>query len=97
MNTLQALVRTEGSVALFAGYAPTPRSHPPARTVVIYKGGRRMPRVADRLRTAARLDRAVLGELLGMPGERIIPVADVADRPSAYLSAVIAPADMRAS
>jgi precorrin-2/cobalt-factor-2 C20-methyltransferase len=64
----------------------------PTRTVVLYKGGRRLPDVAARLRETDRLDGAVLGELLGMPGERIAPVADVADRPASYLSAVIVPA-----
>ncbi len=63
-----------------------------ARTIVLYKGGRRLPDVAAQLRDASRLDGAVLGELLGMPGERIVAVADVADRPAAYLSAVIVPA-----
>jgi precorrin-2/cobalt-factor-2 C20-methyltransferase len=64
----------------------------PTRTIVLYKGGRRLPDLAARLDETARLDGAVLGELLGMPGERIAPVADVADRPAAYLSAVIVPA-----
>ncbi len=61
-------------------------------TVVVYKGGRQVAAVAERLRDAGRLDNSVLGELLGLPGERIAPVADVADRPASYLSAVIAPA-----
>ena len=61
-------------------------------TVVVYKGGRQVAAVAQRLRDADRLDGAVLGELLGLPGERIAPVAEVADRPASYLSAVIAPA-----
>ncbi len=63
-----------------------------SRTVVIYKGGRQMLSVASRLRDAGRLDGSVLGELLGLPGERIAQVADVADRPASYLSAVIVPA-----
>lgn len=63
-----------------------------SRTVVIYKGGRQIVGVAERLRDAERLDGSVLGELLGLPGERIAPVADVADRPASYLSAVIVPA-----
>lgn len=62
------------------------------RTVVIYKGGRRLHDVASELRSAHRLDDAVLGELLGMPGERVARVDDVADRPASYLSAVIVPA-----
>lgn len=61
-------------------------------TVVVYKGGRAVAAVADRLRDAGRLDGSVLGELLGLPGERIAPVAEVADRPASYLSAVIVPA-----
>lgn len=62
------------------------------RTVVIYKGGRRMVEVAEELRAANRIDDAVLGELLGMPGERVAHVTDLADRPASYLSAVVVPA-----
>lgn len=61
-------------------------------TVVVYKGGRQLATIADRLRAAGRLDEAVLGEMLGLPGERIVPVAAVAGRPVNYLSAVIVPA-----
>ena len=64
----------------------------PARAIVLYKGGRRLPELAAQLRDASRLDGAVLGELLGMPGERVAPVAEVAERPASYLSAVIVPA-----
>jgi hypothetical protein len=32
-----------------------------------------------------------MGELLGMPGQRVEPVADVADAPAAYLATVIVP------
>lgn len=63
----------------------------PSRAVVLYKGGRRVPEVARHLERAGRLDGAVLGELLGMPGERVADVADVADRPASYLTAIIVP------
>jgi precorrin-2/cobalt-factor-2 C20-methyltransferase len=63
-----------------------------SRAVVIYKGGRHVEAVASLLRESGRLDDAVLGELLGLPGERIAPVAEVADRPASYLSALIVPA-----
>ena len=63
-----------------------------SRAVVVYKGGRHVGAVAGRLRDAGRLEGSVLGELLGLPGERIAPVADVADRPASYLSALIVPA-----
>lgn len=62
------------------------------RTVILYKGGGRIAAVADQLEATDRLDGAVLGELIGMPGERIAPVAEVRDRPASYLSAVIAAA-----
>lgn len=63
-----------------------------SRTVVVYKGGRHVAGVAERLRGAGRLDDAVIGELLGLPGERIARVAEAGDRPASYLSAVIVPA-----
>jgi precorrin-2/cobalt-factor-2 C20-methyltransferase len=61
-------------------------------TVVLYKGGRRLPEVADRLRECERLDGAVVGELMGLPGGRNGPVADVAERPASYLATVVVPA-----
>jgi len=64
----------------------------PTRAVVVYKGGGQMPAVAAELLAAGRLDGSVLGELLGMPGERVAAVAEVADRPASYLSSVIVPA-----
>jgi precorrin-2/cobalt-factor-2 C20-methyltransferase len=63
----------------------------PSRAVVVYKGGRHLPAIAKRLADAGRLDRAVVGELLGLPGERLAAVADVADRPATYLATVIVP------
>ena len=64
----------------------------PDRSVVLYKAGGRVASLADELESAGRLDGAVLGELIGMPGERVGPVAELRDRPSSYLSAVISPA-----
>jgi precorrin-2/cobalt-factor-2 C20-methyltransferase len=63
----------------------------PAQAVVVYKGGRHLPEMAKRLAAAGRLDGAVMGELLGLPGERVVPVADAADGPAAYLATVIVP------
>jgi precorrin-2/cobalt-factor-2 C20-methyltransferase len=64
----------------------------PRRTVVIYKGGRHLPAVAARLADHQRLDGAVVGEMLGLPGGREARVADVADRPASYLATVVIPA-----
>jgi len=65
------------------------------RALVIYKGGRHVEAVASRLREAGRLEGSVLGELLGLPGQRVAPVAEVADRPASYLSSLIVPARSR--
>jgi precorrin-2/cobalt-factor-2 C20-methyltransferase len=63
----------------------------PTQAVVVYKGGRHLPAMAKRLAAAGRLDGAVMGELLGLPGERVLPVADAAEGPAAYLATVIVP------
>ena len=61
-------------------------------TVVIYKGGRRLPEVASTAASLGRNDTAVAGELLGMPGERIGPMADIAQHgPASYLATMIFP------
>ena len=64
----------------------------PDCTVVLYKGGRHLPEVAAAARAADRLDGAVAGELLGMSGERVGQLADLATGPAGYLATVIVPA-----
>lgn len=68
----------------------------PSQAVVVYKGGRHLPAMAKGLAAAGRLDGAVFGELLGLPGERVAPVAEAADGPAAYLATVIVPPAERA-
>ncbi|MGH9188893.1 MAG: precorrin-2 C(20)-methyltransferase [Acidimicrobiales bacterium] len=63
----------------------------PDATIVVYKGGRHLPAVAKSLADAGRLDGAIVGELLGLPGQRVAAVADAADRPATYLATVIVP------
>ena len=65
----------------------------PDTAVVVYKGGRRVAELAAGAEAEGRLHGAVLGELLGLPGERVVPLVDaVADgRPVTYLSTVIVP------
>jgi len=63
----------------------------PSATVVVYKGGRHLPAIAKRLADAGRLEGAVVGELLGLPGQRVNSVADSAGGPAAYLATVIVP------
>jgi precorrin-2/cobalt-factor-2 C20-methyltransferase len=59
--------------------------------VIVYKGGRHLPAIAERLEHKGRVDGAVFGELLGLPGERIGPVKEHADAAAAYLATVIVP------
>lgn len=61
-------------------------------TVVLYKGGRHLPSVARSLRGRDRLDGAVMGEMIGLPGGRCVSVESVADQPASYLATVIVPA-----
>ena len=63
----------------------------PDAAIVVYKGGRHLPALAGRLRAAGRLDDAVLGELLGLPGERVAPLAAAAEGPGSYLASVLVP------
>lgn len=65
----------------------------PQTTVVVYKGGRRLPELAERAAQAGRGEAAVAGELMGMPGERIGRLGDLAaGGPASYLATVIVPA-----
>lgn len=63
----------------------------PARAVVVYKGGRHLPAIAEALARAGRLDGAVVGELLGLPGERIAPVVEMLEQSASYLATVVVP------
>lgn len=61
-------------------------------TVVVYKGGRRLPDLAAEAAGHGRAEGAVAGELLGMPGERVGPLETLAGGPASYLATVIVPA-----
>jgi len=63
----------------------------PSAAIVVYKGGRFLPEIARRLADAGRLDDAVYGELLGLPGQRVGAVKEAADGPGAYLATVVVP------
>lgn len=60
-------------------------------TVVVYKGGRHLPRVRDALCAAGRLDSSVYGERLGLDGQAIAP-AEQRDGSGPYMSTIIVPA-----
>jgi precorrin-2/cobalt-factor-2 C20-methyltransferase len=61
-------------------------------TVVVYKGGRRLPDLAREVDASGRTDGAVAGELLGLPGEKVGALSRLAsDGPASYLATVIVP------
>jgi precorrin-2/cobalt-factor-2 C20-methyltransferase len=57
-------------------------------TVVVYKGGRELPRVLDTIRDAGRLDASVFGEQLGRDDEHVASAAD-RDGSAPYMSTVL--------
>jgi precorrin-2/cobalt-factor-2 C20-methyltransferase len=60
-------------------------------TVVVYKGGRHLPRVLEAVREAGRLDESVYGQDLGLEREQVSAAgARVGSAP--YMSTVIVPA-----
>jgi precorrin-2/cobalt-factor-2 C20-methyltransferase len=80
-------------VSLAEGPAALEGAFDDARTaVVVYKGGRHLPAVAARLAEAGRDGGAVVGELLGLPGQHIRTLAGEPEpEPAGYLATVIAP------
>jgi precorrin-2/cobalt-factor-2 C20-methyltransferase len=64
----------------------------PDETLVLYRGGRSVPAITRQLISAGRATDAVVGELLGLPGERCAPAGEYVDQPASYLASLIAPA-----
>jgi precorrin-2/cobalt-factor-2 C20-methyltransferase len=60
-------------------------------TLVVYKGGRHVRAIMDRLERAGRVEGAVLGELLGLPGQRVGALKELAGQPAAYLASIVVP------
>jgi precorrin-2/cobalt-factor-2 C20-methyltransferase len=59
-------------------------------TVVVYKGGRHLPRVLDTIREAGRLEESVYGEQLGRDDEAVSAAAE-REGAAPYMSTVIVP------
>ncbi|MGH9005240.1 MAG: precorrin-2 C(20)-methyltransferase, partial [Acidimicrobiia bacterium] len=62
----------------------------PEAAIVVYKGGRHLPAMARRLVEAGRGEGAVVGELLGLPGERVEALTTETTG-AGYLATVIVP------
>jgi precorrin-2/cobalt-factor-2 C20-methyltransferase len=75
---------------LTAGIGPFKAALDGFDTVVGYKSGSHLPEVLDAVRDAGRLDGAVHGASLGLPGEDIRPAAEVTG-PAPYLSTLLVP------
>jgi precorrin-2/cobalt-factor-2 C20-methyltransferase len=91
--TATTLARPGQRVVVVDGDVPDDLLHDPASTVVVYKGSPDAGPLGDRARAAGRLDAARVGELIGLPGERIDDLASHAPGPISYLATVILPAD----
>lgn len=59
--------------------------------VVIYKGGRQIDKIKTALQEAGRLEGTVVGELLGLDGERVTMLESISEPEISYLATVIAP------
>lgn len=84
-ETITLLTGLDGTATIDAALAET------SGTVVVYKGGHLLGALAERLEIVGRLDDAVVGELLGLEGERIGPLADRLHDGASYLATVIVP------
>lgn len=77
---------------LTAGVAAFRKALATHDTVVGYKSGPHLPEVLAAVRQAGRLEGAVHGASLGLPGEDIRPAAEVSG-PAPYLSVLLVPAE----
>ena len=75
---------------LTAGLVPFKEALARFDTVVGYKSGSHLPEVLAAVRDAGRIDGAVHGASLGLPGEDISPAAEVSG-PAPYLSTLLVP------
>jgi len=75
---------------LTAGLVPFKEALAHFDTVVGYKSGSHLPEVLAAVRDAGRMDGAVHGASLGLPGEDIRPAAEVSG-PAPYLSTLLVP------
>jgi len=91
-TTATTLARAGQTLVVVDGHAPGPALDDPATTVVVYKGAGDAMALRAQASTAGRLQRAVVGELVGLPGERINMLEDLSNGPVSYLATVILPA-----
>lgn len=84
-DTLTLVTGLEGTSTIDAALAEA------GGAVVVYKGGHLLPALAMRLEAIGRLEGAVVGELLGLEGERVGDLAARSHDGASYLATVIVP------
>lgn len=82
-ETLQLVTALDGPAALEAALSHQDQA------VIVYKGGRHLPAILKALADAGRMDDAIIGELLGLPGQRVAPARDWPNQAATYLATVI--------
>lgn len=100
ITSYQALAATTGTTLARAGqrlvvvdgHVPDDALGDPTTTVVVYKGSPDAAVLRDRATAAGRLDDARVGELIGLPGQRVDQLAQLPGGPISYLATVILPA-----
>jgi len=86
------LARAGQRLVVVDGHVPDDALHDPTTTVVVYKGSPDAAPLRDWAKAAGRLEDARVGELIGLPGQRIEELAHLPDGPISYLATVILPA-----
>ena len=86
------LARAGQRLVVVDGPVPDVALDDPTTTVVVYKGSPDSGPLRDQASVAGRLEDARVGELIGLPGERIEELAQVPEGPISYLATVIFPA-----
>lgn len=86
------LARAGQTLVVVDGHLPDDALDDLTTTVVVYKGSPDAGPLRDRATAAGRLEGARVGELIGLPGQRVEELAHVPDGPISYLATVILPA-----
>ena len=90
--TRTTLARTGQVVMIVDGSIPSGALESAATTLVVYKGAPDVDDIRAQVSAAGRLDHAIVGEMLGLPGQRMEPLEAMASGPTSYLATVIVPA-----
>ena len=87
------LARTGQTLMVVDGDVPAGALEDPATTVVVYKGARDANELRAQVSAAGRIERAVVGELLGLAGEHVEGLEAWSGGPLSYLATVVVPAE----